>query len=172
MAANNFRSYISSLPSNEDENKAPSGFTNALNSKLDKKDKIRNVSIDKDNVILMVDGEGKVSLAHSITNLGGTLRRPKNKVVGIMGLAPRGTGFKFVEKSFANDCVFEAPKLKDYKKCKSKEDLAKIKASNNAEFKESSSFFVGISHGRNFAARGFKRRFGSDPSGAESCRRF
>ena len=99
---------------------------------MDKNDKIRNVSIDKDNVILMVDGKGKVSLAHSITNIRGTLRRPKNKVVGIMGLGPRGTGFEFVEKSFAEDCVFEAPKLKDYKKCKSKEDFAKIKPSGDA----------------------------------------
>ena len=66
-----------------------------MNSDLDKMEKIRNVSIDKDNVILMVDGEGKVALAHSIANLGGTQRRPKNKVVGIMGLGPRGIGFEF-----------------------------------------------------------------------------
>ena len=47
-------------------------FYEALNSELPTRNGIKNITEDKEDVVACVDGENKVQLIHSISNLGGT----------------------------------------------------------------------------------------------------
>ena len=81
---------MSELPSNDDGNKNISSFNEALSSDLSVEEKIKNLTEDKDDVIAFVDGESRIQLVHSVKNLGGTRSRPKNKIVGIIGIRNQG----------------------------------------------------------------------------------
>ena len=115
MSSNNFKEHYIDLPSNVNGNKNPSLFTQSLSSDLDKNGKLRKVTGDVDNIVLVVDEEGQVMIMHSMHNKGGTLRRQKNNITGVIGLDPRRTCYEVLEDSFGNNCLFDVPNLKAYK---------------------------------------------------------
>ena len=61
---------MTKLPSYDDGNKNLNYFHEALNIDLPTRDRIKNITEDKDDVVDGVDGENKVQLIHSISNLG------------------------------------------------------------------------------------------------------
>ena len=63
---------MTELPSNDDGNKNLNYFHGAFNSDLPTRDRIKNITEDKDDVVACVDWEKIVQLIHSISNLGGT----------------------------------------------------------------------------------------------------
>ena len=114
---------MNKLPSNDDGNNNLNSFHEALNSHLTTRDRIKNITEDKDDVVACVDGGNKVQLIHSISNLGVTRSRSKYKILGIIGMEQQGICVELIPDSVATDCNFPAPSLADYKRCQSKKEL-------------------------------------------------
>ena len=64
------------LPPNDDGNKNITSFSEAMNKDLSEDERIKNLTEDMDEIIAFADGESKIQLVHSVTNLGGTRSRP------------------------------------------------------------------------------------------------
>ena len=74
-----------------------------LNRDLPTRDRIKNMTEDKDDVVACVDGENKVQLIHSISNLGGTRSRSKDKILGVIGMEQQGICVERITDSVAID---------------------------------------------------------------------
>ena len=90
MSSMSWKQHLTELPSNDDGNKNLNSFHEAFNSNLPTRDRIKNITEDKDDVVACVDGEHKVQLIHSISNLGWTRSRSKQKILGIIGMEQQG----------------------------------------------------------------------------------
>ena len=101
----NFKNYFASLDSNGDGNENMAAFTNALSG--DAKEDLKMATYDADSVALGADAEEKIVLIHSMRNLGGSLRRPKNKIAALVGMGSSPARVLIVDDSF---CVPEKEK--------------------------------------------------------------
>ena len=106
-----WKQHLAKLPSNDDGNKNLNYFHEALNSDLITRDRIKNITEDKDDVVACVDGENKFQLIHSISNLGGTRSQSKDKILGIIRMEQQGICVELITYSVATDCIFPAPRL-------------------------------------------------------------
>ena len=111
-----------------------------MNSNFPTRDRIKNITEDADDFIACVDGENKVQLIHSISNLGGERSRSKYKILGIIGMEQQGSCVELITDSVVTDCNFPAPSLADYKKCQSKKSLEELEVEDGGIFKVSSCF--------------------------------
>ena len=127
MTSRSWKNYLTELPSNDDGNKNIISFSEAMSKDLSSEEKVKNLTEDKDKIVACVDGEGKIQLVHSISNLGGTRSRTNNKIVGIMGIEHQGICVELIETSMISDCTFDAPSLEAYKNCKTSEELGALK---------------------------------------------
>ena len=123
MSSRIWKQHLTNVPSNDDGNKNLNYFHKALNSDLSTWDRIKNITEDKYDVVACVDGENKVQLIHSISNLEGTRSRSKDKILGIIVMEQQGICVELITDSVATDYNFPAPSLADYKKCQSKKEL-------------------------------------------------
>ena len=119
MSSKSPKQHLTKLPSNDDWNKNLNSFHEAFNSNLPTRYRIKNITEDKDDVVACVDGENKVQLIHSISNLGGRRSRSKDKILGIIGLKLQGVCVELITDSVATNFNFSASSLADYKKCQS-----------------------------------------------------
>ena len=126
MTSRSWKNYLTELPSNDDGNKNIISFSEAMSKDLSSEEKVKNLTEDKDEIVACVDGEGKIQLIHSISNLGGTRSRSNNKLVGIMGMEHQGICVEFIETSMVSDCTFDAPSLEAYKNCTTSEELGAL----------------------------------------------
>ena len=127
MPARSFGDYLRNLPTNDDGNKNSSSFHLAFGKDVSHDDRVRHVTGDEDNVFLCFDGEKAPQMIHSIKNFGNTFRRKDHKIVGIVGMDQEGAVIQLKHDSVAEDCKFAAPKMSDYEKCNSREDILKMK---------------------------------------------
>ena len=117
-----WKQHFTKLPSNDDGNKNLNYFHRAFNSNITTRDRIKNITEDKDDVVAHMDGENKVQLIHSISNLGRTRSRSKYKILGIIEMEQQGIFVELITYSVATDCNLPAPSLADYKQCQSKKN--------------------------------------------------
>ena len=122
---------MTKLPSNDDGNKNLNYYRDTLNSDLPTRDRIKNITEDKYDVVACVDGESKVQLIHRISSLGGTRPRSKDKILGIIGMEQQGICVELITDAVAIDCNFPAPSLADYKKFQSKKELEELEVDNS-----------------------------------------
>ena len=81
-----FGEYYESHPATNDGNKNMEAFTNALGGDKTIEERRKVASYDADSVVLGADAEKKVVVLHSLKNLGGSLLRPANKIVALVGM--------------------------------------------------------------------------------------
>ena len=138
--AQSYKKHFLELPSNDDGNKNNISFSKASSGEIAIKDRIKNATGDPDNVIICVDVKGKIQLIHSLSNLGGTIRRPEDKIVGAIGMGHDPVGIIVVKSSLGVSCKHKAPGLERYESCESMDDMKKLVASNNEKFNGSNYF--------------------------------
>ena len=85
-----------------------------MSKDLSSEERVKNMTEDKNEIIACVDGKSKILLFHSISNLGGTRARSKNKILGIIWMDNQGICVELVEISMVSDCVFNSPSLEAY----------------------------------------------------------
>ena len=98
-----WKHYYQSLPLNEDANKNLSSFSNdsvfTPNTDFGAKIK-RNFTKDIDSIIIVkAPGSSTFTTYPSMTNLGGTISKPNNKYVGLIGFYPNATAAIFDKAS-------------------------------------------------------------------------
>ena len=99
-------------------------FTNVLSG--DAKEDIKMATYNADSVALGADAEEKIVLIHSMRNLGGSLRRPKNKIAALFGMGSSPTGVLIVDDSFCVPEKEKAPGIKKFQKCNSNDERAAL----------------------------------------------
>lgn len=82
----NWSDYFMSRADNEQGNQNTSIYSSAWAQDNDHATKAALLTNDPDTVIFGADAEGTIIPLHSFTNLGGTLLRPNNKIVCLIGL--------------------------------------------------------------------------------------
>ena len=127
MPASNYRDYLKSLPSNDDGNKNSSAFHGAFDNDSSRRDRLKSVTEDEDNVLVAADGSGGALVAHSVANRGGTIRRKKKKFIAIVGMDQEGVAIELMEESLAVDCSFAAPSHSNYDGCKDEKEFRNLK---------------------------------------------
>ena len=106
---------MTELPSNDDGNKNLNSFHGALDSDLTTRDRIKNITEDKDDDVACVDGGERVHLIHSIYNLRLKRSLSKDKILGVLGMEQQGICVELITDYVATDCNNPAPSLADYK---------------------------------------------------------
>ena len=101
--------FLTELPSNDDGNKKIVSFSEAMNKDLSNEERVKNLTEDKNEIFACVDGEGKIQLVHSISNLGGTKARSNSTILDIIGMDNQGICVKLVESLMVSYCLFNAP---------------------------------------------------------------
>ena len=119
--AQSYKKHFLELPSNDDGNKNNISFSKASSAEIAIEDRIKNDTGDPDNVIICVDVKGKIQLIHSLSNLGGTIRRPVDKLVGAIGMGHDPVGIIVVKSSLGVSCKHKAPGLERYESCESRD---------------------------------------------------
>ena len=130
------------LPSNDDDKKNITSFSEAMNKELSEDEKIKNLTEDMDEIIAFADGESKIQLVHSVTNLGGTRSRPKNKIVGIIGMGNQGIFVELDANTMVSDLTFNAPSLEAYKGCESNKEFESLIPDGGGSFEGSAAFIM------------------------------
>ena len=117
MSYRSWKQHLTKFPSNDDVNNNLNYFHEAFNSNLPTRNRIKNITEDKYDVVACMDGEKKVQLIHSISNFGGRRSWYKDKILGIIGMEQQGICVKLITDSVATDWNIPAPVLADYKQC-------------------------------------------------------
>ena len=103
MSSRSWKQHLTKLPSNDDGNNNLKSFHEAFNSNLTNRDRIKNITEDKDDVFALLDGVKKVQLIHIISNLGRTRSQPKDKILGIIRMEQQGICVELITDSVATD---------------------------------------------------------------------
>ena len=119
-----FKNYFANLESNGDGNENMAAFTTTLSGESTEDAKM--ATYDPDGVALGADSEGKVVLVRGIKNLGGSLRRPENKIAALVGMGAFPSGVLIKNDSFCQHVKEKAPGLEKFQKCESNEERAAL----------------------------------------------
>ena len=120
----NFKNYFADLESNGEGNENMASFTNALSGETNEDTK--TATYDADGVALGADAEGKIFMIHSMRNLGGSLRRPENKIAAMVGMGSNPTGVLITDDSFYQHDKEKAQGIEKFQKCESNEECAAL----------------------------------------------
>ena len=118
-----WKKHLPELPYNDDGNKNLNSFHEALNRDLPTRDRIKNIKEDKYDVVACVDRGGKVQLFNSISNLGRTGSRSKDKILGIIRMEQQSIFVELITDYVITHCNFHAPSLAGYKQFQSNKEL-------------------------------------------------
>ena len=90
MMSRSWKNFLTELPSIDYGNKNIVSFSETMSKDLSNEDRVKNMTEEKNDIVTCVDGEGKIQLVHSISNLGGTRARSNNKILGIIRMDNQG----------------------------------------------------------------------------------
>ena len=142
MTSRIWKNFLTELPSNDDGNKNIVSFSEAMSKDLSSEERVKNMTEDKNEIVACVDGDGKIQLVHSISNLGRTRARSNKKILGIIGMDNQGICVELVESSMVSDCVLDAPSLGAYRRCQTAEYLGEIEPDGGGAFGGSPAFIM------------------------------
>ena len=106
--------YFKNLESLEETNKRMSVLSSAslYSEETDKIEAIRAFTEDEDLMIMVIaQVTNKVKILHSLKNLGGTRRKPTNKIVALDGFAEQAIPIMLSDESIAKKLTVRTPSL-------------------------------------------------------------
>ena len=89
-------------------------------------DRIRVATGDQDNVMIASDAKKSVVVLPSFHNLGGTFRRPEDKIVAAVGMGANPTGVVIAKTSIGTSVKAKGPGF-TLEECDSTEKLKNLK---------------------------------------------
>ena len=138
----NYGEYYFNLPSNDEGNKLLDSFSKALSGDLMVKERIQIATNDQDNVFIGADAEQNVIVLHSVNNLGGSVRRPDDKIVGAVGMGSNPNGVVISKKSFCTTVKAKGPGLEQLEECETTEELKTLTGNNKGQHHGSNLFLL------------------------------
>ena len=111
----------------------PKAFANASNpTKVgDKATRIKALTEEIDALVILSNSMKGLTIAHSISNLGGTRSRPTNKVVGLQGLGREASSMMIDHESAVTAFKVNTPNPEKIMECKTVEELEALQTSGN-----------------------------------------
>jgi hypothetical protein len=83
------------------------------------------------NMVIFAAGENKKLLTfHSFKNAGGTLLRPDNKLMCLLGTGASATAIEVNFKELVVNCNLVTPTIEELSKCKTASKVSELKESN------------------------------------------
>ena len=138
----NYREYYNNLPSNDEGNQLLDSFSKALSGGLTVKERIQIASKDQDNVFICADAEQKVIVLHSVNNLGGSVRKPEDKIVGAVGMGSNPNGVVISKQSFCVTVKANGPGWDQLELCDTVGELESLKGQKKGEHHGSNVFLL------------------------------
>jgi len=81
-----WRSYLTNHRDNDEKNKLSVKFSQLLKNNVELDDRLRNVTMDHNNVMIAPDGTGNMVVFHSVANVGQTMLQIDPKIVALVGM--------------------------------------------------------------------------------------
>ena len=122
--SNDFTSYFSALPFNDEGNRNTKAFTEAMVQESEKA-MMKLITDDQNYVLFGADSRGRIRIIHSVKNLGGTMLRSQDKLAALLGTLSNAICVE-LDPSIAQSIEFGTPTYADIKGCNSKEDFVKL----------------------------------------------
>jgi hypothetical protein len=124
------KSFFAAHTDNETGNKNTSIYTEAWSP--DKIDEVRFQTLTSDpNMVIFAAGENKKLLTfHSFKNAGGTLLRPDNKLMCLLGTGASTTAIEVNFKELEANCNLVTPTIEKLSECKTASKVSELEAPN------------------------------------------
>jgi len=136
--SNTWKNYYQNLVTNDDANRNLGAFqmcTTHTNPEFEK-NLFLSLSEDPDTVIMAVAPiTGNMKFYHSVSNLGGTRRRPENTIVGLEGFGPSATPVKFDMGMLKTVVDMKVPTDVDLLNCTDETTAARLTEDDFSAFK-------------------------------------
>ena len=144
MLSNSWKQHFSSQPTDDAGNQNMGAFSSSMESGNPSIQKMNAITSHLDISFLGADNEKRATLFHSPSNLGGSLIRPSNKVVCLIGLGPKATPVILDEKVATDDCNIATPNFEKLSNCSSVEEFEELNAprSNSSKNFGGSNVFI------------------------------
>jgi hypothetical protein len=146
LPQSNWIEWFSNYPSNEDGKKNMAAFSSILELEAgsSNNEKLPSLVIEIGTVILAANTNNKIMILHSPKNFGGTILRPDNKAICMLGLSIHATYILVDLRTALVDCQMVVPTVTDLSDYKTAKDVANIPApeENGLVGFEGSSVFI------------------------------
>lgn len=109
MLATNWADYFTSRMDNEKGNQNTTIYSSAWAPSISSATKLSLLTNDPDTIIFGADAEGTIIPLHSFANIGGSLLRPDDKFVCLIGSGQGGIAVIVAANSATADCTFISP---------------------------------------------------------------
>lgn len=119
--------FTMSRPDNEKGNQNISIYTKAWGQNLSPATKLALLINNPNTIILAADTKGRILTLHSFTNMGGSLLRPANKIVCLIGYGQTAIAVIVDDSSTTRSCDIISPSHQDITACKSITELQQLK---------------------------------------------
>ena len=128
----------------EKANKNLKSFAYAADSAVNTiNERVAKLTSFPEGLVLAANDSGNIVLLHSISNLGGTMMKPDNKIVALSGLSHDAEAVIIDFDSAFKDYQVKAPKFEQIKECATKEELSNLhQLRNNSNSAHLSGIFM------------------------------
>ena len=125
-----WKSFFAARTDNETGNKNTSVFTEAWLPDKNDKEHFQTLSSNPKMVIFAAGKNKKLLTFHSFKNAGGTLLRPDNKLMCLLGTGASATAIEVNFKELMANCNLVTPTIEELSKCKTASEVSDLEEPN------------------------------------------
>jgi hypothetical protein len=126
MTQPNWSDWFTNLASNDAGNRNTQAYSDTFQSGHSDVEKLRSVVKETDTAILAADANKNVLIFHSPKNFGGTRTRPKNKLIGLIGLGAQATWVQINLRTALANCNIIVPEVDEIAGCTTAQEVNNI----------------------------------------------
>jgi hypothetical protein len=126
MTQPNWSDWFTNLASNDAGNKNMQAYRDTFKSGHSETEKLRSVVKEIDTVILAANANKNVLIFHSPKNFGGTRTRPKNKLIGLIGLGTQAMWAQINLCMALANCNIIVPEVNEIAGCTTAQEVNNI----------------------------------------------
>ena len=125
-----WKTYFAARKDKSAGNKDTSIFTEAWSPEKSIDQRFQTLTTDPDLILFATDSNKKVLVLHSFKNAGGTLLRPENKTMCLLGTGSLATTLEVNHLTLMADCNLVTPTIDALRECTTANEVADIEAPN------------------------------------------
>jgi hypothetical protein len=125
-----WKTYLAARKDKTTGNKDTSVFTEAWSPEKSIDLRFQTLTTDPDLVPFATDSNKKVLVLHSFKNAGGTLLRPENKTMCLLGTGSLATALEVNHLTLMADCNLVTPTIDAFRKCTTASEVTEVEAPN------------------------------------------
>ncbi len=130
MPLPDWKSFFAARADNQTGNKNTPIYTEARPPDKNDEERFQTLTSDPNMVIFAAGNNKKLLTFHSFKNAGGTLLRPDNKLMCLLGTGASATAIKVNFKEIVANSNLVIPKIEELSKCKTASEVSELEAPN------------------------------------------